>query len=87
MKPASGRAGKSARVWLFDLDDTLWDVTPVHERAEAELLAWLRSMPSAPQRVFVTHGDPDASDQLRHRIECELKWPALVPEHGSTWPA
>jgi hypothetical protein len=24
-----------------------------------------------------------ASDALRHRIETELRWPALVPEHGS----
>jgi metallo-beta-lactamase family protein len=35
--------------------------------------------------VFVTHGDPEASDRLRFRIEHELHWPALVPEHGSTW--
>ncbi|MEZ5703531.1 MAG: MBL fold metallo-hydrolase RNA specificity domain-containing protein [Burkholderiaceae bacterium] len=46
-----------------------------------QLLDWLRAMPSKPGQVFVTHGDPDASDQLRHRIECELLWPAMVPEH------
>jgi metallo-beta-lactamase family protein len=26
-----------------------------------------------------------ASDALRQRIERELGWRALVPEHGSTW--
>jgi metallo-beta-lactamase family protein len=41
-------------------------------------------MPAAPRRVFVTHGDMEASDRLRHRIETELRWQALVPEHGST---
>lgn len=50
-----------------------------------QLLAWLRALPNAPRRVFVTHGDPAASDRLRFRIENELHWPALVPEHGSTW--
>ncbi|MCV0440131.1 MAG: MBL fold metallo-hydrolase [Hydrogenophaga sp.] len=53
----------------------------------SQLLGWLRSMPRAPVRVFVTHGDMEASDALRHRIEAELRWRALVPEHGSTWAA
>ena len=30
------------KVVTFDVDDTLWHVTPVLARAEAELLAWLR---------------------------------------------
>ncbi|MDR7148978.1 metallo-beta-lactamase family protein [Hydrogenophaga palleronii] len=52
-----------------------------------QLLAWLRALPGAPRRVFVVHGDPEASDRLRYRIENELRWQALVPEHGSTWQA
>jgi metallo-beta-lactamase family protein len=48
-----------------------------------EVLAWMRDLPQAPRRVFVTHGEPGASDTLRQRIEHELRWPALVPEHGS----
>jgi len=34
-----------------------------------QLMAWLGSLPAAPHRVFVTHGDPEASDRLRFRIE------------------
>ena len=52
-----------------------------------QLLTWLRALPGAPRRVFVVHGDPEASDRLRFRIENELRWQALVPEHGSTWQA
>jgi metallo-beta-lactamase family protein len=51
----------------------------------SQLMAWLRALPRPPRRVFVTHGDMEASDRLRHRIETELRWQALVPEHGSTW--
>lgn len=35
------------KVVTFDLDDTLWDVTPVIRRANAELYAWLEQ--SAPR--------------------------------------
>ncbi len=46
-----------------------------------ELLAWMRHLGSAPRQIFVTHGEPGASDALRYRIEHELGWPAAVPEY------
>ena len=49
-----------------------------------ELLQWLRSAPSAPRGVFITHGEPDASEALRVRIERELHWNAHVPEFRET---
>ncbi len=51
-----------------------------------QLLEWLRTMPGHPDQVYVVHGDQQASDTLRARIEHELHWRAMVPEHGSTWP-
>jgi len=51
-----------------------------------QLLAWLRAMPAPPAQVYVVHGDPGAADELRKRIDHDLGWRALVPEHGSTWP-
>ena len=51
-----------------------------------QLLAWLRTLPQAPDQVYVVHGDPGASDALRGRIKRELGWRAQVPEHGSSWP-
>jgi len=47
-----------------------------------ELLAWMRSSPRPPRQVFVVHGEPEAADTLRRRIEHELRWPAHVPEYG-----
>jgi metallo-beta-lactamase family protein len=49
-----------------------------------ELLQWLRQCPTTPQQIYVVHGEREAADTLRWRIEHELKWPALVPEHGCT---
>ncbi|MBK9440421.1 MAG: MBL fold metallo-hydrolase [Comamonadaceae bacterium] len=51
-----------------------------------QLLAWLRSMPGAPDQVYVVHGEAGPADVLRSRIERELGWRAQVPEQGSTWP-
>ncbi|MBK9572751.1 MAG: MBL fold metallo-hydrolase [Rhodoferax sp.] len=51
-----------------------------------QLIAWLRTMPQAPDQVYVVHGDLGPADALRKRIKHDLGWRALVPEHGSTWP-
>jgi metallo-beta-lactamase family protein len=50
-----------------------------------QLMTWLRAIPGHPHRCFVVHGDQEASDTLRQRIEHELRLHAMVPEHGSTW--
>ncbi|MBP7493508.1 MAG: MBL fold metallo-hydrolase, partial [Rhodoferax sp.] len=52
-----------------------------------QLLAWLKTMPQAPDEVYVVHGEMEQSDAFRKRIKHELGWRAVVPEHGSTWPA
>ncbi len=51
-----------------------------------QILAWLRTMPQAPDQVYVVHGEMGPADELRKRIQHELGWRAMVPEHGSTWP-
>jgi metallo-beta-lactamase family protein len=51
-----------------------------------QLLMWLRSMPKAPDQVYVVHGELSAADALRGRIKHELGWRAMVPEQGSNWP-
>ncbi len=51
---------------------------------QAELLAWLRQMPSAPAQTFVVHGEPDAADAMRMAIQQQLGWRARVPQHGES---
>ena len=52
-----------------------------------QLMEWLRHMRGRPDQVYVVHGDPQAADALRRRIEHDLGWRAMVPEQGSTWPS
>lgn len=46
-----------------------------------EMLTWLSSMTTPPERTFVTHGEPAAADALRRRIEEELHWRCEVPTY------
>ena len=57
------------------------DMLSAHADAD-EIVRWLRGFKSAPQRTFITHGEPAASDALRHRIEEQLGWGCLAPDHG-----
>ncbi len=47
-----------------------------------ELMRWLSGFQRAPRRVFVVHGEADASEALRERIQRELGWSACVPLQG-----
>lgn len=49
---------------------------------QGELLRWLRALKKPPRTTFITHGEPAASDALRQRIEEQLSWPCVVPDHG-----
>jgi metallo-beta-lactamase family protein len=44
-----------------------------------ELMRWLSGFRRAPRRVFIVHGEPEASEALRERIQRELSWDACVP--------
>jgi metallo-beta-lactamase family protein len=56
------------------------DMLSAHADAD-EILAWLRHFKSPPKTTFLTHGEPDAADALRHRIAEELGWSVVVPEY------
>ena len=49
-----------------------------------EILAWMRGFSQIPRHTFVTHGEPQAADTMRGRIEHDLGWPAAVPDYLQT---
>ncbi len=49
-----------------------------------EMGEWLRSVTPEPRRVFITHGEPAASEALRRHLGQTLGWDARVPRHGDT---
>jgi len=46
-----------------------------------EIMTWLGSFRRPPRMTFISHGEPEASDALRRRIQDELGWTCQVPEH------
>lgn len=48
----------------------------------AELLEWVASADTAPQSVYVVHGEPEPAMALAHAIEHSLDWTAAVPQLG-----
>ncbi|MEZ6189376.1 MAG: MBL fold metallo-hydrolase [Planctomycetota bacterium] len=49
-----------------------------------DLLRWVGGCERPPRQVFVTHGEPAASDTLRREIQDRLGYKARVPEHGDS---
>jgi len=47
-----------------------------------EVLRWLEDMPSAPRRVFVTHGEPEAADAMAGHLRDQFGWSIEVPQYG-----
>lgn len=50
-----------------------------------ELMRWLSGFRRPPRHVLIVHGEPEASEALRERIERELGWPAIVPLQNQTY--
>ncbi|PYS87306.1 MAG: MBL fold metallo-hydrolase, partial [Acidobacteria bacterium] len=47
-----------------------------------EVIRWLEGMPSAPKRVFVTHGEPDAAQAMAGHIRDRFGWTIEVAQYG-----
>jgi len=56
------------------------DMLSAHADAD-EILAWLKNFEKPPRNTLVVHGEPEASDTLRRRIEDELGWNCTVPAY------
>ncbi|MFI7413437.1 MBL fold metallo-hydrolase RNA specificity domain-containing protein [Streptomyces sp. NPDC049627] len=58
------------------------DVPHFSAHADAgQIIQWLRGAP-APHATYLVHGEPDAAEALRDRIDRTLGWTAVVPRSG-----
>lgn len=49
-----------------------------------EILQWLGGFKKPPARTYLTHGEPEAADQLRQHIERKYNWNCYVPDYRET---
>lgn len=46
---------------------------------QVELLAWLKSSPKQPSRIFIVHGEPEAQNELAEKILQEFRIQSEIP--------
>lgn len=46
-----------------------------------EILHWLSHFNHHPRKVFITHGEPEAAQSLKSKIEERYKWPCVIPSY------
>jgi len=51
----------------------------------SEAMTWLENLAVAPTRTFVVHGEPEAADAMRLRINETYGWSTCVPEQGDVF--
>ncbi len=81
------RGERSLRIFGRDVPirAEVHDLQMLSAHADAgQIIDWMRTAPTAPRAVYLTHGEPEAADALRVRIGRSLGWSARVPEYGET---
>ena len=70
---------------MFNVEAQIEKVNGFSAHADRnELLKWLRGLNSAPRKVFVTHGEPEAAESFTEFVTAETGWPAHCPEYQDT---
>lgn len=47
-----------------------------------ELLKWIGTLPEAPKRTFIVHGEPESAEALQQGLSQQLGWPnVIVPDY------
>jgi metallo-beta-lactamase family protein len=49
-----------------------------------EILDWLAHFNHHPRKVFITHGEPEAANALKEKIQAKYKWACVVPDYLQT---
>ncbi|MCA1779626.1 MAG: MBL fold metallo-hydrolase, partial [Xanthomonadaceae bacterium] len=73
------------RYWPVKAEVHNLDMLSAHADGD-EILDWLSTLKSPPRQVFVVHGEAEAADALRLRINERFGWPACVPEPERIYP-
>jgi len=46
-----------------------------------EIMQWLSHFNHHPRKVFITHGEPDAAEALKEKIEERFDWTCVIPDY------
>lgn len=70
----------------YDVKARIENIDSLSAHADyAETMQWLEGLPVAPAKTFVVHGEPEAADAMRLRIQETYGWSTCVPEQGDVF--
>ncbi len=67
--------------WPVRAEIVQFDSMSAHADA-TEILDWIKNIKNKPKRIFITHGEPTAADELRQKISEQIRTEAIVPDYG-----
>jgi predicted metal-dependent RNase len=85
-----GRKGPYPEVPLYTKDDADYVIVEStygdrllesSQDAANQLVRWLSSLRKPPRRIFVTHGEPNASQHLANLVRSSSGWETVVPSY------
>lgn len=68
------------QMWPVRAEIVKLDSMSAHADYE-ETLTWMDNFSSRPRKVFVTHGEAEAANAMRQKIEDRFGWDAVVPAY------
>lgn len=51
----------------------------------SEIIAWLKTTPQPPKKIFITHGEENASKALEEAITKSLNWKTVIPKFNESY--
>jgi len=67
---------------VIEVAATIERIDSMSAHADAgEIMRWLHGFVAPPNQTFIVHGEPTAQDALGTRIQTELGWRHMAPEH------
>ena len=72
---------------FYEVKAHIEEITSMSSHADqSQILDWLGMIGHKPKGVFIVHGEPQAANALRVKINHKLHWDAIVPKLGETFP-
>lgn len=68
------------QMWAVNAEIEKLDNMSAHADYQ-EILNWMENFNSPPRKVFIVHGEPQAAQSMKEKIEEKFGWNAVVPEY------
>jgi metallo-beta-lactamase family protein len=70
---------------IYEVNAEIVNLTGSSAHADyEEILDWLNNFKTAPKKIFITHGNPEAATSLQEKITKKFGWNVVIPQYLQT---